>query len=732
MGKTPTKGASEEVAQLPEGELYILRRNSAKGLRECIFTTAVATVRRTETPFEYQLVITRAYQEGEAELLDDLDEDDDEDRTFLIDEQLMPRIGTFEGSTTFIWRDLDEADATGSSSDENLYEFVVDGRRTDGVTFGAFYEAILRGIYEKKFNRSSIAVTLPELKQQFDKHPVPSSSLTETQKLPPAIEQVADDEFIAKEEGDLYIWSNELGGFKPVVDGPVEARVVQTGQYTYWLIAKHEGSHVLAHQITEEMNGQSSTELLSWTWNNVTSTGVVDAWAIRFGDSGALNRFIHALSRAFYEVQNAIDWEKMKEIEQNYVITAMTEDVEMADGDAEDEAEVEGALNADDEDTADEDESDQEPTDWGTQKKTKNTGMAVGYKGISVVLRGDRLGVFRATNDGKMELGGTVNQIKGPGKNDKAFEPSKVMLHDQDRSLILMNPQNEHALYQMDLETGKVVEEWKVHDDITINAMAPVDKFAQMNPEETFLGTSHNAIFRIDPRLDKNKLAQDGLKQYATKAKFSSIATTEKGHIAVGSEKGDIRLFDTLGKNAKTALPALGDAVRGLDVTRDGRWVVATCKTYLLLIDTQIGSGKNVGSSGFTKSFPADSKPRPKRLQLRPEHVSFMGSQINFSPAKFNTGPDSKETSIVTSNGAFVIAWDFEKVKKGKLDRYEVKRYTSNVVEDNFSWGNDKEIIVTLQDNVLMLPKKALQKPSRLSQGPGDRKSRSNIVNAPY
>lgn len=93
----------------------------------------------------------------------------DEDRTFLIDERLMPRIGTFEGNTTFIWRDLDEADAAGSSSDENLYEFVVDGRRTDGATFGAFYEAILRGIYEKKYNRSSIAVTLPELKQQFDK-----------------------------------------------------------------------------------------------------------------------------------------------------------------------------------------------------------------------------------------------------------------------------------------------------------------------------------------------------------------------------------------------------------------------------------------------------------------------------------------------------------------------------------------------------------------------------------
>jgi tricorn protease-like protein len=198
----------------------------------------------------------------------------------------------------------------------------------------------------------------------------------------------------------------------------------------------------------------------------------------------------------------------------------------------------------------------------------------------------------------------------------------------------MMNPQNEHSLYQMDLETGKVVEEWKVHDDITINSMAPIDKLAQMTSEATLYGTSHNAIFRVDPRMSGTKLVQKDMKQYVAKNKFSSIATTEKGHIAVASEKGDIRLFDALGKNAKTSLPALGDAIRGLDVTKDGRWVIATCKTYLLLIDTQIGSGKNVGGSGFTKSFPADAKPRPKRLQLRPEHVSFMGSQINFSPAK--------------------------------------------------------------------------------------------------
>lgn len=209
------------------------------------------------------------------------------------------------------------------------------------------------------------------------------------------------------------------------------------------------------------------------------------------------------------------------------------------------------------------------------------------------------------------------------------------MLHDQDRTLVMMNPTNQHSLYQMDLETGKVVEEWKLNPDVGINAMTPLDKLAPLTAEQTLLGASHNALFQIDPRLSGNKMVQSNMKQYVTKNKFSSLATTEAGHIAVASEKGDVRLFDTLGKNAKTALPALGDPIKGIDVTKDGKWVIATCKTYLLLIDATIADGKYAGNSGFTRSFPADKKPKPIKLLLKPEHVSYMKGNINFSPARY-------------------------------------------------------------------------------------------------
>jgi hypothetical protein len=129
-------------------------------------------------------------------------------------------------------------------------------------------------------------------------------------------------------------------------------------------------------------------------------------------------------------------------------------------------------------------------------------------------------------------------------------------------------------------------------------------------------------------------MVESQFKQYVSKNKFSGVTTTASGKLAVASEKGDIRLFDTIGKNAKTALPPLGDPILGIDVTADGRWIVATTKTYLLLIDTLIGEGRYQGSLGFDRSFPATSKPIPRRLQLRAEHVAYMGHSVSLTPAR--------------------------------------------------------------------------------------------------
>lgn len=270
-----------------------------------------------------------------------------------------------------------------------------------------------------------------------------------------------------------------------------------------------------------------------------------------------------------------------------------------------------------------------------------------------------------------------------------------------------------------------------------------LQKFAQMTGEQTFLGLSHNALYRVDPRLSGNKLVESELKQYASKNDFSAAATTEKGYIAVASNKGDIRMFDRLGINAKTHIPALGDPIIGMDVSADGRWILATTRTYLLLIDAMQKEGKNEGKLGFEKSFAKDSKPQPRRLALSPSHVAQFQHEtkapISFTVAHFNTGLDSSETSIITSTGPFIVTWNMKKVLAGRKDPYSIKRYAEEVKADNFKFGSDKNLIVALPNEVNMVAKQSLRKPTRESIATparsGARRSyltKNDIVNSPY
>ena len=240
-----------------------------------------------------------------------------------------------------------------------------------------------------------------------------------------------------------------------------------------------------------------------------------------------------------------------------------------------------------------------------------------------------------------------------------------------------------------------------------------------MSNEQTFLGLSRNALYRIDPRVAGNKLVDSELKQYVSKNDFSAAATTEKGYIAVASNKGDIRMFDRLGINAKTHIPALGEPIIGLDVSADGRWVLGTCRTYLLLIDALQKDGKNEGRLGFEKSFAKDSKPQPRRLGLTPSHVAQFqhetGVPLSFTPARFNTGVDASETSIITATGPFIVTWNLKKVLAGRKDPYSIKRYAEEVKADNFRYGSDKNVIVALPNEVNMVARQSFKKPTRES-----------------
>ncbi|OKL56887.1 hypothetical protein UA08_08021 [Talaromyces atroroseus] len=777
--------SKEAIIDIPQGQLYLVRPLSPKGYSELIFKDAVATIRRTGQEFQYQLVVQRAYEEGEEELAEEEDEDaavdalDKDERVFLLDQALHFRSVVRDGGEKVLaWRDL-------SGDPGDLYEFVCDSAiSSDKVA--TFESAAIQCQYERKYKRTAQRATEEEL-QEFsfeDDSPIPSASPIDTPKGPTSAESAvamakdveyatkkgtikpADEptaappsgtvpesrEILAKERAELHLFDFNSGAFI-LQDSEVIATVSEIGDWQYWLQITGNDKEWLGQPIVGDINPVFNFEYLSFIFNHYAQDGSAYSWLLRFKDQKTVEQFQEGLMQALWEQLNEIKWEKQKEDEREYVLDAF-QDLTMED--VEPGREPEEAEEDDEEEEEEEDEddgqrsehydSDEEEDDVITRPEDGNVNsqLAVGYKhDRSFVVRGSKIGVFKHTPNNNLEFSTNISKVETP--NGKLFSPKKVMLHAEDSNMILQDAANPHSLYRMDLEYGKVVDEWKVHDDIGVTTFAPEQKFSQMTAAQPFLGIAGNALFRVDPRQSGNKLVDSNLKQYASKNDFSAAATTEKGYIAVASNKGDVRLFDRLGINAKTHIPALGEPIIGLDVSADGRWVLATCRTYLLLIDALQKEGKNEGKLGFEKSFGKDSKPQPRRLGLQPSHVAQFQHEtkqpLAFTPARFNTGVDSEETSIITATGPFIITWNLKKVLAGRKDPYTIKRYGENVMADNFRFGSDKNVIVALPNEVNMVQKRSFKKVTRESIAPpmtpvrrsaAHRLGRNDIVNSPY
>lgn len=742
LGKIWGNPDSLDIAHIPVGQLYLVRPSSPKGYSECIYKDAAASIKRTLVEFHYQLVIQRAYEEGEEQILNEDERQDEsvDEKSFLIDESLNFRSFLREDCVVYAWSDL-------SGDEQDLYEFVCDSSIQPSV-IRTFEEVALRCMYERKYRKSHQNATDADLTQFLTSKTTFSSFRNPSLIQSPLIsskfnskEKTNDSNANIKETNNeqtkiIVQVSAELHLFDPVdnvfilQDNNVVATVSEIGQWEYWIDIKGSERTWLGQPIQPDINPVFNYEHLSFIWNYCDDRSQIYSWLLRFSDIEVEEKFQEGFMIALWEMLNQQKWIKIKDDEKDYIIDAFQQDIKMKD--IEDDNSEENEVNQDSDSTDDQDDNELSYTE--SNDKGENSQLAVGYKhDRSYVLRGNKIGVFHHMNDDQLEYVTTINKIQTP--KGKLFQPSKIMLHNEDSEMILQNPDEPHHLYQMDLEYGKVINEWKVDDDISVLNFTPKSKFAQMTTEKTLVGISHNSLFRIDSRLPKNKIVNNENKQYATRNDFSVVATTDKGYIAVASNKGDIRLFDRIGVNAKTALPALGEPIIGIDVSADGKWILATCRSYLLLIDSTIKDGKNKGKLGFERSFGKDTKPKPKRLQLSPVHVAMMQGQICFTPAKFNKGKDTEEKTIVTSSGPYVISWELSRVIRGETDKYKIRQYADEVKEGNFKFGTDQKVIVALPNDVSMVNKRTFKKPTReslLRTPVRNLPSRSNIVNSPY
>ncbi|XP_076942277.1 protein CYPRO4-like [Bidens hawaiensis] len=288
----------------------------------------------------------------------------------------------------------------------------------------------------------------------------------------------------------------------------------------------------------------------------------------------------------------------------------------------------------------------------------------------------------------KFDNAGKPGGFGGVGGSGLSVTPQKALLMRGETNMVLMCPETEgkpHAtgVNQLDIETGKIVSEWKFEKDgtdITMRDITNDTKGSQLDPSEsTFLGLDDNRLAQWDMR-DRRGMVQTSSPvlnwtqghQFSRGTNFQCFATTGDGSIVVGSLDGKIRLYSSSSmRMAKTAFPGLGSPITHVDVTYDGKWILGTTDTYLVLICTLFTDKDGKTKTGFSGRM-GNKIPAPRLLKLTPVDAHTAGKHNKFHGGRFSwvTESGKQERHLVATVGKFSVIWDFQQVKNSAHECY--------------------------------------------------------------
>mmetsp|Transcript_5382 Transcript_5382/g.9006 ORF Transcript_5382/g.9006 Transcript_5382/m.9006 type:complete len:652 (-) Transcript_5382:187-2142(-) len=313
------------------------------------------------------------------------------------------------------------------------------------------------------------------------------------------------------------------------------------------------------------------------------------------------------------------------------------------------------------------------------------------------------LGYFKHNDENELEYQGKI-AIKD--KKNRYFSPTKVMQHKSDRSMLLLSKDKPGKVNVLNLDKGKVVEEWQTgdaddgDDGVNVVDIAPLSKHDEMTDNPMVYGLSKNSMFQIDGRIPtKSKIIDSKQNTYKSIHNLSAMATSGNGFIATAANDGKIRLHDTIEKRAKTCLPGLGNGVKYIEISDDGLWILATCNDYIMVIPTQVPGTER---TGFEGRGMGKLKPHPFVLRLKVSDIQkYKLRKVEFTPAHFDQGKGINEHWIISSTGPYIIKWNFNKLKKcGIINSYSIRKAHSKVVHNEFRFNHDDDLLVSETNSV--------------------------------
>jgi hypothetical protein len=330
-----------------------------------------------------------------------------------------------------------------------------------------------------------------------------------------------------------------------------------------------------------------------------------------------------------------------------------------------------------------------EPTFEFDESKMVVAGTGAGNVCAAESLRFDRMLIIKKGNEAaSLEL--QALPVTERGFNRAGAENITVstvdgtatdsILENGDLSLLLFGGKKA-AVQQVDLARGSVVQEYKPQELDIQTVSYSHHTSADSGSVYTCLG--RNVAFNIDVRMDPRRCVVMEDDKMPTDYALSSVkdftchATSRNGYLVIGDSGGSIRLYTgppgsrkPMGgyfpKAAKTLLETKTPIV-DVDVTADGKYIVATTSKFLLFIETKYVDIDGKETNGF-QSRMGEKKPQPTMLLPSPTQIMQMGGAdaLRFRSAKFDRFPGTEELCVTASCDSFVLTWQLRNILASK------------------------------------------------------------------
>jgi len=280
---------------------------------------------------------------------------------------------------------------------------------------------------------------------------------------------------------------------------------------------------------------------------------------------------------------------------------------------------------------------------------------------------------------------------------------SQGLLFKSENNMLLLDENNPYVLYQYDLPKEKIISEWKT-EKVAISDICPLKKNGQTTDEHSIYGVNPKSVFTLDERVNNKNNIVD-IKNYSQKINTNKIMSNNDGQFVTGSTKGDLRLYDKMGIRAKNKFSFYGDPIRYIDISSDDQYILLTCDKYLLLVNARNHEGDK---NAFLKTLVTTDRKTPLRLQIKTTDVAKYGlNNANYTAAKFNVNKNG-ENNIITSLGEYIIIWNYNDIRKGKIANYKIKKVNDLVIDNYFKVGKGNKIIIAMPNTIRIQKQKKI------------------------